>query len=100
LLTWGNAASQHFKISTANNTLDVGTKFLTVNNFLHPTIDSWPDRKKVCFCAFNWGNPLPGRFQGKDIHTVDALYQSQAMTNQFPTQADLDIGVNFELCVG
>ena len=74
----------------------------TVNGFVRPTIDyrkALPDPTRVCFFAFSQGNPFPGPFQEKATHTVYALYQFQTMTNQSPTQADLDIGVNFALCV-
>lgn len=94
-----------FKISTANDsqeTLDTATKFFTVNGFVRPAIDyakAWPNPEKVHLFTFNQGNPFDGPFKGKATHTVDALYQFQTMADQFPSQVDKDIGVDFAVAL-
>jgi hypothetical protein len=94
-----------FKISIGNDkrqALDSATKFFTVNAFVRPSIDyakTWPNPDKTYLFAFCQGNPFPGQFQGYATHTVDALYQFQNVSDQFPTQKDVDIGVDFAIAL-
>ena len=94
-----------FNISSQNDqkaSIDSAVKFFTANAFVRPAIDyskAWPDRSKVHLFAFNQGNPFPGPFQGAATHTVDALYQFQHVAEQFPTEEDRQIGVDFALAL-
>src|ERR1700737_1211625 len=94
-----------FNISTSNDpnqAIFSATKFFTVNAFVRPAIEytkAWPDPSKVHLFAFNQGNPFPGLYQGCATHTIDALYQFQHLADQFPTQKDRDIGVEFALAL-